>query len=406
MEPMFRDYNFLKLIKQKGAVMDVSGKYFVQPIVTSPGVGVSSTFTSAQSYEGDAGSSAKAFLVKPAHDYSIATVGADVILATQDNEGAYVDAIKFEVDARIQQLTFAASQALFGNGDAVLGQISTYGTVGTGVVQLVNVGDIVNFEVGMAIQVFDARTSTAVTSSSVTGYVVSVNRSDGQFTVAATKGGAASSGLTSWTTSLYIRAHGNIPTAATTAGWLKPCGVFGWVPSTAPSASESFWGVDRSVDSSRLAGSRYTATSGQTPLAAIKSAATLLRRAGTGKPDVCVVSPSTLESIETELFGKFVHNTVDSRQFDVGVKGIVIHTAAGDLTLIDDISCPDSVALITQLDSWSILALGGQFCRPFDSKNAPMLSHSSSSLSLECRLASIYNFACSNPGASCCVTLA
>ena len=172
----------------------------------------------------------------------------------------------------IKNLSNNMAFELFGSGTATRGVIgSAITNPSSGVYQftLQNPQNVVQFEVGMTIQASatdgGAVIPTGTPATPALGTVSSVNRSTGviQFTVAQ---GTPNS---SWANGNYITVQGDIPPAGgsgsgplgATGSYLAASGLSAWVPATDPASTDSYWGVNRSVDPSRLAGLRYDATS-------------------------------------------------------------------------------------------------------------------------------------------------
>jgi hypothetical protein len=172
----------------------------------------------------------------------------------------------------IKNLSNNMAFELFGSGTAtrgVIGSAITNPSAGVYQFTLQNPQNVVNFEVGMTIQASatDGGAVLPILTPTVPdlGTVSSVNRSTGviQFTVAQ---GTPNS---TWANGNYITVQGDIPPAGgsgsgplgATGSYLAASGFSAWLPATDPSPSDSFWGVNRSVDPTRLAGLRYDASS-------------------------------------------------------------------------------------------------------------------------------------------------
>lgn len=191
---------------------------------------------------------------------------------TQSNAGAFVDEMKREVDGGIKNISNNMAFELFGSGTAtrgVIGSAITNPSPGVYQFTLQNPQDVVQFEVNMTIQA-SATDGGAVLpiltpNAPDLGLVTSVNRATGviQFTVLQ---GAPNA---DWAQGNYITVQGDIPPAGgsgsgpigQTGSYLAASGLSAWIPATSPASNDSFWGVNRSTDPTRLAGLRYDATS-------------------------------------------------------------------------------------------------------------------------------------------------
>ena len=72
-----------------------------------------------------------------------------------------------------------------------------------------------------------------------------------------------------------------------------------WIPATAPSAGDAFWGVDRSKDVTRMAGVRFDGSSESIEEALIDGAALVAREGG--QPDYCFMNFTSYAALEKSL---------------------------------------------------------------------------------------------------------
>lgn len=252
---VYKKNPFLALVPKDESPSGFAGKYIPVPLVYGTPQGRSATFASAQTYQ--TAPSLSSFFVYRVSNYQLVTITNELLEATKDNAGAFVDEAKLNMDTGFRNISNDLAHDLFSDGSGVRGQISAIS--GSGLITLVDAGSVVNFEVGMTLQSYNS--SFVVVTAGALGYVIAVNRSAGTVQLSATAGGAA--GLpTNWsTTFLNLVQQGDNPAAATATGTaLKVTGLQGWLPTTSPSAT-SFWGVDRSVDPTRLGGVRYDGSS-------------------------------------------------------------------------------------------------------------------------------------------------
>lgn len=225
----------------------MGGKYFPIPTIFGSGQGRSANFplalanqTSVQGAE---------FQVTRTSNYAIVTVNNDLVESTKSNLAAFMDTVKMAMDTEFRNLGNDLALSLFGDGSGTRGQIST---ISTGAIVLADPNQIVNFEIGMSLVACTTLGSAPAGSGSV-GYIIAINRYAGTLTVAAVQGGSTPATPSSWAANYYLVVQGDIPTAGVTytnaSTFLKIAGFQAWLPITAPTASESFFGVDRSTDS-------------------------------------------------------------------------------------------------------------------------------------------------------------
>jgi hypothetical protein len=111
---------------------------------------------------------------------------------------------------------------------------------------------VVNFEVGQNLVDYTYTGGVISAISTSTGYVQAVDRSAGVLTIVASAVDA------SWATvGNALGVYGDIQAGAVNTGTsLCMSGLAAWIPSVTPGNTDSFWGVNRSFDPTRLAGLR------------------------------------------------------------------------------------------------------------------------------------------------------
>ncbi len=297
----------------------------------------------------------KAFLITRVQNYSMASIANETLLASESNEGAFMEAAKFEIDNALTALTRSISTQMYRNGTGTVAQISATATLNsTSVyVALSQPEDIVNLEVGMSIAV-SATDGGAVRAG--TAFIVSIDRQAGSFLCSATPGGsvtAFSSLITSPAASDYIYAAATDRNAVIS-------GLKAWLPGTAVT-STAFFGVDRTADKTRFAGVNFDGSS-ETIEEALIDGAGLIAREG-GSPNHCMVSYKDFRNLEKALGSKmqiiqYTNVAVKDPGVTVGFNGIVISGPKGPLKVIPDQNCPAGFAFMLTLESWKLRSLG------------------------------------------------
>lgn len=266
------------------------------------------------------------------------------MLASRTDKMAFLEGAKLVIDGAFRSATNSCASALFRSGTGSIGQISSIGSVGTGIIQLTNVADVVQFEVN---QVLQANATDGGTPRAALGYVIAVNRSLGQITVASSGLGGSAANPSGWTTSDYLLVQGD--------NNLKIKGLAAWLPTTAPTAGDSFFGVDRSQDVTRLAGIRYDGTA-QSIEEAVIDASSLLAREG-GKPDVMITNFATYSALEKSLGSKVQY--VDLKgPAEIAFRGIMINGANTMIKVFPDRNCQAQTGYLLQMSSWTLNSLG------------------------------------------------
>ena len=310
--------------------------------------------------------------------------------------GAFVKAAKDEMDDALRGLSQRRSSDIQGAGFSIRGQVDSINTARTEITLLM-VSDSVNFDIGDVLQ-FAAATNTGDlrrtgSSASVTKATISgVSRSDGKLTLSA----ALDSGHTVAAND-YVFREGDFK-----ADSLK--GLQAWLPSTAPSNTDNFFGVNRSLDPDRLSGFR-DATSGNTDSYSDiiqNSAAKILNLTSMG-PDCIWINPLRYSSFVQQLTDKIRYNVNTSADNTVGSDGftsLIIHTAAGALPVKISTWVPRDAVYVLRMETWCLYYLsdkGKRFVDFIDGENGYAV-HSYDDAGIELRAESYGAFGCFAPG--------
>lgn len=380
---VYADNPALAMIKKN---TDFGGKYKPIPIITGVSQGRSSTFTNAQGNQSPV--QVQSFLLTRVSDYSIATIDNQTMLASKTDKMSFLEGAKLVIDGAIRSCTNSVASAIFRSGTGSIGRIS--GSVSTGVITLTNAQDVVQFEINMVLQA-DA-TDGGASPRAALGYVVAVNRSGGTVTVAASMGGAAAT-PSGWTANDYLLVQGDLNA--------KCSGFSAWLPATAPSSSDLFFGVNRSVDTWRLGGGRYDG-SAQSIEEALIDASSLLAREG-GKPDVCIMNFASYSALEKALGSKIQY--VDAKgPADIAFRGIMVNGANSVIKVFPDRNCQQTTGYLLQMNSWALEGLGDvpQILRYGDGLEMLRVYNADAG---EVRIGAYYQVRTNAPGWSCNVTL-
>ena len=351
----------------------------------------SATFTSGQGNSST--SSVKQFLITRARDYSFASIEHEAIKASQNNADAFIRYATMEIDGAIHSLKRSLATSMYRDGTGSIGAINSSNPAdGATSFTLATPADSVNFEVGMEI-VFAANTASALRAGgSVT--VTAVNRVSGEISCDALNDAVAASDL--------IFQLGDY-TAADDV--LKIRGLEAWVPQDAStvtaSATKTLFGVDRSVDVTRLGGVRFDGSALPIEEALIEGASLVAREGGA--PDHIFTDFATYASLEKALGSKVQYDTVKSSEVDVGFDVIKMHGPRGTMKIIPDHNCPANRAFLLQLDTWSFNSLGPA-PQILDLDGNRMLRESGAD-AYEVRVGYYGNVACNAPGYNCQVKL-
>lgn len=364
------------------------GKYKPIPIITGTSQGRSATFTNAQANQSPV--QIESFLLTKKSDYSIAQIDNQTMLASRTDKMAFLDGAKTAVDGAIKASTNSLASSLYRSGTGTIGKI-TSGGITSGVITLDDVSTVTQFEVNMVLQATDTDGGTAVAAL---GYVISVNRALGTVTVAASGLGGTAATPTSWSATNYpfLVVQGDLNA--------KLSGFAAWLPTSAPSAT-AFYGVDRSVDPTRLGGNRYDG-SAQSIEEALIDASSLTAREG-GSPDTCFMSFASYSALEKSL-GSKVQYTDMKGPGEIAFRGIRVNGASSEIRVVPDRNCPGLTAYLLDMSTWTLESLGDapQILRYGDGLEMLRVYNADSA---EVRVGHYANLGCNAPGWNCRVTL-
>lgn len=398
---VYKKNPFLALVPKNESPGGFAGKYIPVPLIFGTPQGRSATFATAQGNQ--TAPQLASFFVYRVSNYQLVTITNELLEATKDNAGAFIDEAKLNMDTGFRNISNDLALDLYSAANGVRGQIAS---ITTGLIVLSDPNTVVNFEVGMSMVSFSISGSTYTQSTAAAvGYVISVNRSLGQVTVSATQGGAAGT-PTNWSTSfpnLAVEGDVSFGAHAVQTAYLKVSGLQAWLPTVAPAAASNFWGVDRSTDVTRLSGVRFDGSS-ETIEEALIDGSALVAREG-GQPDMCFMNFASYAALEKSLGSKVQYVDVKHEEADIAFAGIRIHAPYGPITVIPDRNCPARTAFLLQMDTWKLRSLGkAPHILTYGLEGLEGLRVGNSD-ALEIRIGYYGNLICNAPGWNCTIVL-
>lgn len=402
---VYKENPFLALVPKNESPDGFAGKYIPVPLEYGTPQGRSHGFATAQSNQ--TATSLASFFVYTIEDYQLVTITNLLMEQTKTNAGAFVDAAKLQMDGGFRNITNNIAFELFGDGTGVRGFIGAGSALVSGstyLIQLSNPQAIVQFEIGMTLQnsvpTLNGQTITSLATLSATTAVISnVNRNLGTITVIASATDA------SWAvTGNALGIQGDIQAGAVSTGSsLALSGLQAWIPYSDPGSSDSFWGVNRSSDVTRLGGLRYNAQS-LTIEEGITSALAFGNREG-AKFDLIVMDFASYSVLVNSLGAKVQYVQVKHDEVEVAFDGIRFQSAYGVVEILADRSCPAQTAYALTMNTWKLRSLG---------KVPHILTYGMEGLeglrvgnadALEIRIAYYGNLICSAPGRNMVIQL-
>lgn len=372
---------FLAMIPKQ---TDFEGKSLPVPVAYGAGGGRSATFSQAQA--GQAAPAIAEFMVKRVRDYSVFSIDRETALAAATQKGSFISAAKLSMDIAMQSLKNSMAHATFRTGTGTKGQISS---ISTGVITLSDASTAVFFEVNETLQ---ANATDGGTPRAAAGYVVAVDRIGGTVTVSTSLGGAAAS-PSGWTSGDSLLTSGD--------NNAKMSGLLAWIPATAPTTGDNFFGVDRSVDVQRLSGIRLSYADRSIEEALVDAANTLGNF--DSLPDTCIMNYASWSSLEKALGSRVQYVDLKS-EAGIGFRGIVIQGPAGPISVFADRNCPPKSCFVLQLNTWELKSLGEAPHLQTDNVDGDMLRIYNADAA-EGRISMYGNVICHKPSANAYVTL-
>jgi hypothetical protein len=329
--------------------------------------------------------------VTRARDYSIGSIDNETAMATANNKGAVVAAIETQTGAAGYE--FGRSQAFqsWSDGSGTRGVVSSYSTSSPptgadGRISLTSRYARVFFELGMECELKNTAAGGTILAGSFT--VITVE-DDG---TTAKLGVKLNGGMVAPVANNTIARAGDYVAGAGLSNCIS--GVFAWIPTTAPTAGDSFFGQDRSIHVPRLAGTRVLGA-GKTIEEITFDAIADLRING-GSADTLWMNSARAAELQKSMTAKaWVDVQAASRDAKIGFRGFELPTSQGTITVMDDPNCPYGYGLLTKRTAWAMWCLGDY--PHYDETDGRRFAREASSDGVEFRLIGYGQLACKSP---------
>ena len=270
------------------------------------------------------------FLLTRSSEFAGVQLGSEVLHASKRDAGAFAAARKSEVDGMLDELGHALSLNLYGDGTGVRGTCST---LSVNLVTFTVADDAKNFRVGMTVESGPNADGSSLNAGNTT--VTNVDEDNGQITL------ASAAAMTGFGANDFLFEKGD-------SGNIKMMGLAGWIPLTAPSAT-TFFGLDRSVDTTRLGGVRVDNTSASIE-DNIMTVAERVFRVG-GKPDCVFLNPVNFTTLSKSYSAK-IDFEGGGGSATIGFETIKVATSAGIVKVYPDPDCPTNRGYVLTKKTW------------------------------------------------------
>lgn len=298
-------------------------------------------------------------VISRGREYQALTMDNEAIRASRSDMGSLLRKKTSETDRVLSEMCRRIDIALHGDGSGIVAAATTPASVSGSTLTLTTAQSGIRFSVGMWVQFATAipAAGTAPTLVSQTAYQVTgrvANNNGSSITFGQT---LSAMGLSASTTYQIVRAGCGIGFGTSIPAGGGVSGLKAWLPLTAPVAGDNFWGVDRSVDTQRLAGSRYTAAGGEKYEVTFQNASAELELQ-CSTADTILMNPYNLAIYTQELAGKTRYMAKDPAVtgLDTG-GGYIVHGQSGNLKVVADPQVDVGTFYILDSTTWWLATL-------------------------------------------------
>jgi len=410
---VFNKNRFLSMVDKDETEMGLGGLNFPIPVLYDVGGGGSANLGTAQTYQ--TAPATASFLLTTVNIYRVGSIQNQFLRASAQNIGAFMPAAKMNVKSLYMGAANDIAQQMFSDGSGTRGTFGLgSGSIVNGVITLDNLGMVYQFSVNMALNSFSISGQTATQSTGgALGYVIAVDTGAGTVTVSPTQQGAAGT-PSNWSSAFpYLGRAGDTNFAVNglnSANMLCIAGLGAWIPSVAPSGSDSFFSQNRSVSPTKLAGLRFAGSSESIQDCLIDATNQLAAQSSeAGDPDVIFINPVSYQTLVKNLTGQGQYQMIRAKvneEVEISFKALVLPTANGEISIIQDRNCPAQTAYILTMKTWKLRSLGKipqflTFPGFYDMLGFPIPGADA----VEIRVGGYLNLSCNAPGANAVVAL-
>ncbi len=412
---VFNKNRFLSMVDKDETEMGLGGVNFPIPVLYDVGGGGSANLGTAQTYQ--TAPATASFLLTTVNVYRVGSIQNQFLRASAQNIGAFMPAAKMNVKSLYMGAANDIAYQMFSDGSGTRGSYGANGGSGSivnGVITLDNLGQVYQFSVNMALNSYSISGATATQSTGAAiGYVIAVDTGAGTVTVSPTLQGAAGT-PSGWSTSFpYLGRAGD--TLFSTNGLLSAnmlciAGLGAWIPSVAPASNDSFFTVNRSVSPTKLAGLRFVGSAESIQDCLIDATNQLAAQSSeAGDPDVIFINPVSYQTLVKNLTGQGQYQMIRAKvneEVEISFKALVLPTANGEISIIQDRNCPAQTAYILTMRTFKLRSLGKipqflTFPGFYDMLGFPIPGQDA----VEIRVGGYLNLSCNAPGANAVVSL-
>ena len=332
MRALYGDSPLFGLIEKKMTTGSDGGTQI--SVVYGEYAGRSADFSEAQTSGASGYIPSEAFNLTIPENHASAFIGQRQIMATKNNSQALVDILKEVTMSAVRSLKNDMAFDMFSDGTGIIGNVSS---VSSQVLTLDSRKGLRKVDIGSRLTCYtDSTLGTAVT----TAVVSAIDRQLGKVTLVGT--------ISGW--------NAGYPVVVTGDANAKIKGLAAWIPSTAPTSGDNFFGVDRSKDPLRLAGMRFDGTGKMLKDVLIDADAELVE-VSDATPSIIVVSPSKFAELAKETSDRSTLYAMNG-SVKLGYSAISFAGSRGMLNFLVDSNCPNDRMYMLDVSTWKFLCLG------------------------------------------------
>lgn len=347
-------------VKSWHRIEDGGGYQWRLPVATSTNVRVGASFANAQSTASNTKN--QAFLITYNQIYSVASWSGPVLQQSMGDKNAFESVVTQEMELAIAALNNKIAQQAYRTGTGSITQVSTSANTSataSGGTQfplaLANTTDVLMFEVGDVV-VFSQTDGGALRTGTAT--ITGINLTAGTISCSTTW----SSAITSLSTGDYVYRCSADASAGSAANVLQ--GFQSWAPpsTTSITTGDSFFGVNRSTYTSKLAGLFYDNSTFQDSVAeALVNGMSLFQSAGARKKlDLIVLHPNEMKKLVNDTANKVVIGAkgIDPDKAKVGLSDFSLLTDFGPVRIEQSIFQVPGFASCISTSTWHLMTSG------------------------------------------------
>lgn len=387
----YKDFPLYGLLAKKG---NLGGKLTAIPMQVSAGFGRSKTFATAQTNE--KADVYRQWQIQSSVDYAVGSITRKAMKEAQNDKQGFIRSVTELVNNRIYALTHSIAVDLYRGGSlGGYASIASVSAANPAVVTLTNAADVANFEVSMVIEARPAAGGAARTwdGAAATAEITAIDREAGTLTLGNIDNSGDGDTVVSGD-SLWIEGDYALQTASSSAAVSNVpfMGLQSWMPATVAN-NDSFFGVNRSVDRTRLAGIYTDQSSGTIEEALVNAGRKVSRESGKA-PDLVLMHDDKVSQLILELGSKVERTERAAGEFSFQTLRVNLNGKSAEI--LPDRNCPVGEAFLLKPETWGIHHAPGDLIELVD-EDGNMLDREAGADGFEIRAAAYHQLVCYEP---------